>query len=312
MHDSTRLPRIGLALGSGASRGWSHIGILNALLDAGIRPDVVCGTSVGSMVGGSYLAGNLKKLEDWVRGSSRSDVLRFFSFRLANSAFVDIERLNWFLHNFVAAADVHIEKLGKPFAAVCTDLETGQEVLLRDGGLADAVRASMAMPGLFPAERNHQRWLVDGGLINPVPVTACRALGADVVIAVNLNSEILSKRQARLRPTATEPADNVFGNLQRQAREYSNRIFDHEEDNDKSPGLFSTISNTINIFQDQITRSRLQADPADILIEPKVGDIGMFDFQRAGDAIAEGQACVQKALADIRRLAVSRLGLGCD
>jgi len=256
---------IGLALGSGASRGWSHIGVLKALEAAGIEPGVVSGTSVGAMVGASYLAGNLDKLESWVLGSSRSDVLRFFSFRLANSAFVDIERFNWFLHNFVAPADLLIEQLDKPYAAVCTDLDSGGEILLREGGLADAVRASMAMPGLFPAERNEKHWLVDGGLVNPLPVTACRTLGADIVIGVNLNSDILSRRH------------------------------------DKAPGFFSTIVNTINIFQNQISQSRLETDPADILIEPKVGDIGMFEFQRAADAIREGEACVDSAMSDIRR-----------
>jgi len=301
LNTSTGLPRIGLALGSGASRGWSHIGILRALLEAGIEPDVVCGTSVGAMVGGSYLAGNLEKLEDWVRRSSRSDVLRFFSFRLANSAFVDIERFNWFLHNFVAAADVRIEKLRKPYAAVCTDLDSGREVLLRDGLLADAVRASMAMPGLFPAERNQKRWLVDGGLINPVPVTACRALGADLVIAVNLNAEILSKHRTKTPTTRKDNNDSIVSNLHKQARQYSNLLFGQDDETAKTPGLFSTISNTINIFQDQITRNRLEADPADVLIEPKVGDIGMFEFQRAGDAIAEGETCVHKAMDEIRR-----------
>ena len=264
MNDSTDRPRIGLALGSGASRGWSHIGVLKALVAAGIEPDIVCGSSVGAMVGGAYLAGNLDKLENWVLGSSRSDVLRFFSFRLANSAFVDIERFNWFLHNFVAAADLRIEQLEKPYAVVCTDLDCGREVLLREGGVADAVRASMAMPGLFPAQPNNQSWLLDGGLVNPLPVTACRTLGADIVIGVNLNSDILSRHH------------------------------------DKKPKFFSTIINTINIFQNQITQSRLETDPADVLIEPKVGDIGMFEFQRAADAIGEGEACVRRALVDIR------------
>jgi NTE family protein len=301
LNNSADVPRIGLALGSGASRGWSHIGVIKALLEAGIEPDVVCGTSVGAMVGGAYLAGNLEKLEKWVLGASRSDVLRFFSFRLANSAFVDIERLNWFLHSFVAAEDVLIEQLGKPYAAVCTDLDSGREVLLREGRLADSVRASMAMPGLFPAERNHQRWLVDGGLVNPLPVTACRTLGADIVIGVNLNSDILSKHHARTQATATEPDDSIFGTLQKQAREYSNLIFVKNDESEKTPGFFSTISNTINIFQDQITRSRLEADPADVLIEPKVGDIGMFEFQRAADAIMEGEACVRRAMIDILR-----------
>jgi NTE family protein len=301
LKDSTDAPRIGLALGSGASRGWSHIGVLKALLAAGIEPDIVCGTSVGAMVGGSYLAGNLDKLESWVLGSSRSDVLRFFSFRLANPAFVNIDRLNWFLHNFVAAADVLIEQLKKPYAAVCTDLESGREVLLLEGGVADAVRASMAMPGLFPAERNKHRWLVDGGLVDPVPVAACRMLGADIVIAVNLNSDILSRRFGKNRTSTTVPTDSIFGNLKMQARMDPNSLSVKGEDPDRTPGLFSMISTTINIFQDQITRSRLEADPADILIEPKVGDIGMFDFQRAADAIIEGETCVRSAMVDIRR-----------
>lgn len=301
MNKSTVAPKVGLALGSGASRGWSHIGVIKALLNAGIVPDVVCGTSVGAMVGGSYLAGNLDKLEDWVLGSSRTDVLRFFSFRLANSAFVDMERFNWFLHNFVAPPGMLIDKLEKPFAAVCTDLDTGREVLLREGGLADAVRASMAMPGLFPAERNHQRWLVDGGLVNPVPVTVCRMLGADTVIAVNLNSEILSRRNARNRVASAVEDDSIFANLKKHAKEYSNSFLVNDDEPDKTPGWYSSISHTINIFQDQITRGRLDADPADILIAPKVGDIGMFDFQRAADAIIEGEICVQNAMDEIRR-----------
>ena len=306
MNDSAREAKIGLALGSGASRGWSHIGVLKALLKAGVEPDVVCGTSVGAMVGGSYVGGNLEKLEEWVLGSSRTDVLRFFSFRLASSAFVDLERFNWFLHNFVAAADVRIEALEKPYAAVCTDLATGSEVLLTTGGMADAIRASMAMPGLFPAERYAERWLVDGGLVNPVPITACRALGADIVIGVNLNSEILSKRNERQRMTRQERPDTKFESLKRQAREYSSSRFSSDDESERAPGMFSTISNTINIFQHQITRGRLEADPADVLIEPKVGDIGMFDFQRAGDAIQEGDSCVQSAMDDIRQLIRSR------
>jgi len=299
LKNSKYMPRIGLALGSGASRGWSHIGVIKALLEAGIEPDVVCGTSVGAMVGGSYVAGNLDKLESWVLGASRSDVLRFFSFRLANSAFVDIDRLNWFLHKFVAGPDVLIEHLGKPYAAVCTDLESGREVLLREGVLADSVRASMAMPGLFPAERNEQRWLVDGGLVNPLPVTACRTLGADIVIGVNLNSDILRRRHASARSTTKPTDDSTSAKMQIPPAEQAAMAVATEDRAEKSPGFFSTISNTINIFQDQITRSRLEADPADVLIEPRVGDIGMFEFQRAADAIMEGEACVRSALPDI-------------
>ena len=223
---SSNAPKIGLALGSGASRGWSHIGVVKALLAAGIEPDVVCGTSVGAMVGASYAAGNLNTLEEWVLGSNRGDVLSFFNFKLARTAFVDIERLNWFLHSFVAAEEVQISELGKTYAAVCTDLSNGEEVWLTEGAVSDAVRASMAMPGLFPAEHHGDRWLVDGGLVNPVPVSTCRALGADIVIAVNLNSDILTRRNTRhvhpVRPEHPQESaheDGFLKSLKRQTQE---------------------------------------------------------------------------------------------
>ena len=177
------MPKLGLALGSGASRGWSHVGVIKALLREGIEPDIVCGTSVGAIVGGSYVAGNLEKLENWVLGSTRTDVLRFFDIKFSQSGFVDTERLSWFLHKYVAAEDQRIEDMPKKYAAVSTNLDTGREVWFTEGLLADAVRASMALPGLFPAIRHEQRWLVDGGLVNPGPVSVCRALGADIVIA---------------------------------------------------------------------------------------------------------------------------------
>ena len=298
--------KIGLALGSGASRGWSHVGVLKALLEAGIEPDVVCGTSVGAMVGASYAAGNLDALEEWVLSSNRGDVLSFFNFKLARTAFVDIERLNWFLHNFVADEKRQICNLKKVYAAVCTNLENGEEVWLTEGAVADAVRASMAMPGLFPAEHYHGRWLVDGGLVNPVPVSTCRALGAEFVIGVNLNSEKITKR--RVKPDcADESNENGFlGNLKKQTREYSQSLFPSDEGAEKPPGLFSTISMSINIFQDQITRNRLVADPADVMISPKVGDIRMLDFQRADDAIQEGSARGREAVPMILKLTEQR------
>jgi NTE family protein len=274
-------PRIGLALGSGASRGWSHIGIIKTLLREGIEPHVVCGTSVGAMVGGSYVAGNLEKLEEWVLGSTRSDVLRFFEVKFSRAGFVDTKRLNWFLHNCVAGEQALIEELPKKYAAVSTNLDSGREVWFTNGGIADAVRASMAMPGLFPAVRVEHRWLVDGGLVNPVPVSVCHALGADVVIAVNLNSGIVGKHADNSRVVAPVEEKGVLGSFKQQAREYTN---------------------SINIFQDRITRSRLAGDPADILLSPKVAHIGMLEFHRADEAIEEGERCVQNALTEIRRV----------
>jgi len=294
--------KIGLALGSGASRGWSHIGVINALSAAGVEPDIVCGTSVGAIVGGSYVAGNLDKLTQWVLASTRTDVLRFFNIGFSQSGFVDIERLRWFLRSFVAAEDVRIEELQKKFVAVSTNLETGREVWFTEGGMAHAVRASMAMPGLFPPVRDARRWLVDGGLVNPVPVTACRALGADVVIGVNLNSDIVDKRKIRSSDTEQQDDSGVIGKIKRQAKEYTSSIRTGETEKEPPPNLFYAVTTSINIFQDRITRSRLAGDPADVLISPRVDDIGILEFHRAAEAIKEGEDCVRKSLAKISRL----------
>jgi NTE family protein len=296
------VPKIGLALGAGASRGWSHIGIIKALLAEGLEPDVICGTSVGAMVGAAYLAGNLDKLEKWVLGSTRTDVLRFFDVKFSQSGFVDTKRLNWFLHNYIAEEGQSIESLAGRFAAVSTNLETGREVWFTEGGLADAVRASMAMPGLFPAVRVDARWLVDGGLVNPVPVSVCHALGADVVIAVNLNSGIVGKREIGRQPASAQNEKSAFRNIKEQAREYSSAIFPNRDKEDEAPGLFYAIANSINIFQDRITRSRLAGDPADVILSPRVAHIGMLEFHRAGEAIDEGMRCVSEAMPEIRRL----------
>lgn len=296
------MPKIGLALGSGASRGWSHIGVIRALLREGIEPDIVCGTSIGAIIGGSYLAGNREKLENWVLGSTRSDVLRFFDIGFTQTGFVDSDRLNWFLHSYVAAEDRRIEDMPKKYAAVATDLNTGREVWFMEGGLADAVRASMALPGLFPAVRSDNRWLVDGGLVNPVPVTVCRALGADIVIAVNLNSGLVGKRNINRQKTDSTDDQDVLSNIKRQAKEYSASIFPSRDDQDEAPGLFYAITNSINIVQDRITRSRLAGDPADVLLSPQLAHIGMLEFHRAAEAIKEGEGCVQNAMVEIRRL----------
>ena len=304
-------PRIGIALGSGAARGWSHIGIIKALQRSGIEPDIVCGTSVGAMIGGAYVAGNLDRLEQWVLGSTRSDVFAFFSIRMPQTAFVDMQKFEDFLHDFVAGDDTKIENLPKAYASVCTSLEDGREIWLRQGGLMHAVKASMAMPGLFPAVSDEDRWLVDGGLVNPVPVSTCRALGADIVIGVNLNADILTRRNLQTsqvsRSTRSKSTrTGVLENLRKQAQGVSGALFADSGRNERLPGLFYSISKSIHIFQDQITRRRLEADPADVLIEPKVGDIGLLEFQRAGDAIEEGEARLLAALPAIKRLIETR------
>lgn len=270
--------KIGLALGSGASRGWSHVGVIEALLREGIEPDIICGTSVGAMIGAACVTGTLGSLKEWVLDSTRADVLRFFDIKFSQAGLVNVERWRRFLRDYVAGDELRIEQLPKRFMAVATDLDTGREVWLQEGSVADAVQASMAMPGLYPAVHDGQRWLVDGGLTNPVPVTACRALGADVVIGVNLNTDIVGKRGPKS----------------------STSLFSRGSATPSPPGMFAAISSSIAIFQDRLTRSRLVGDPADVMISPRLGDMGILEFARAGEAMEEGEQCVAKALGDIR------------
>ena len=184
---------IGLALGSGSSRGWSHIGVISALADIEIEPNIICGTSIGSLVGASYISNNLEKLEEWVRSLTKFKLARFLNINTPMNGFINTEKLHYFLNEYVAGDDSVIEAFDKQYAAVSTELETGREVWLTKDSVIEAVWSSIALPGMFPPIKNNNKWLVDGGLVNPVPVSVCRALGADIVIAVNLNDNITRK-----------------------------------------------------------------------------------------------------------------------
>ena len=215
---------IGLALGSGSSRGWSHIGIINALSELGITANIICGTSVGAMVGAAYVTGHMDRLEAWACSLTKFDVARFIEINTSLTGFVNTERFHDFLNENIASDDELIEELPKVYAAVSTDLETGREIWHTKGSLIQAVWASMALPGLFPAIRNNNRWLVDGGLVNPVPVSVCRALGADIVIAVNLNGDIVGKHFAKAE--MLKKSDNrISGKISELVKEYTNLSF---------------------------------------------------------------------------------------
>ena len=289
--------KIGLALGSGSSRGWAHIGIIHALAEQGIRPDIVCGTSIGALVGAAHVAGNLDTLEEWVRSLTRFETASFFELSPPFTGFVNTSRLRKFLDQHVARASILIEDLGLQYGSVATDLESGREIWFTRGPLLEAVWASISLPGLFPAIRHGNRWLVDGGLVNPVPVSVCRALGADMVIAVNLNGDIVGKHLVK---TPKEKKKNgvaeAFSNL---VKEYASPLFSFSEEEDEPPGLFNAIAGSVNIAQERITRSRLAGDPPEVLLLPKLSHIGLLEFFRAGEAIEEGKKCVQRMLPEI-------------
>ena len=292
---------IGLALGSGSSRGWAHIGVITALIDLGIVPDIVCGTSIGSLVGASYVSDTLEKLEGWVRSLTKFETARFFDINSSLNGFVNTERLHHFLNEYVANDTALIENLTKRYAAVATELETGREVWLTRGPVLEAVWSSISLPGLFPAIRNNNKWLVDGGLVNPVPVSVCRALGADIVIAVNLNGDIVGKHFQKPKPVMKkEENQGVVEKITDLVAEYTGAIFTPAKVVDQPPNLFEAIAGSVNITQDRITRSRMAGDPPDILLSPKLSHIGLLEFYRANEAIGEGKECVRRMLPEIQ------------
>jgi len=294
--------RIGLALGSGAARGWAHIGVLRGLEEAGIRPQVVCGSSMGSVVGAAYAAGRLDRFEDWVRALDFRRVASYFDLALRGGL---IKARKVFDALAREVPDTPIERLSLPFAAVATDLGGGHEVWLRQGSLYDALRASVALPGLLTPARLDDRWLVDGGLVNPVPVSLCRAMGATAVIAVDLNTTLVGRRMgAGSADEEAEPQGGESGSvgafqavLQDLANDVMRRLGrDDADEAPSAPSIYDVITNSINIMQVRITRSRMAGDPPDVLVAPRLASFGLLDFDRADEAIAEGRRAVQEAL----------------
>jgi NTE family protein len=280
-------PRIGIALGSGSARGWAHIGVLRALQEAGIEPDVVCGTSIGAFVGAAYASGDLDKLEAWARGLGRRDVLGYFDVTLAGGLIKGEKLLAFAAQTFLNSA---FEDLERPFACVATDLASGREIWLREGAVADAVRASIALPGLFAPQIIDDRHLVDGGLVNPVPVSLCRALGADIVIAVDLGTDVVHQRYRKAEAGASRPPGwrlRVGRWLGRGGGDESGAF---------RPSLADVLANSIAIMQGRIARSRLAGEPADVLIAPRLGQLGLLDYHRAAEAIAAGRKATEHML----------------
>lgn len=307
--------RIGIALGSGSSRGWAHIGILKALAEMGIHPDIICGCSVGSIVGAAYAAGNLPALESWVLSLTRLELMRFFELNASLNGFVRRDKLQQFFHAHVCDENLPIGQLPRTFGTVATNLENGREIWLTDGAVLDAVWASIALPGLFAPFRHREQWLVDGGLVNPVPVSLCRALGAEVIIAVNLNGNVarryahhVQKGKPEKPPVKTPPANNsvesLVGTLTASLREYSSALLpdNGSREKDYAPGLLDALAASINIMQDKITRSRMAGDPPELLLTPRLEHIGLLEFFRAEEAIHEGLATVERMQAEIRSL----------
>ena len=302
-------PRIGLALGSGSARGWAHIGVIDALTEAGIQPDIVCGTSIGALVGAAYVAGRLTDLRQWAEAATWREIIGLIDVRFSGGGLIDGKEVVKFLRRLEIGAP--IESYATVYAAIATDLATGREIWLQSGPIHEAVRASIALPAIFSPTKINDKWLVDGGLSNPVPVSVCRALGADVIIAVNLNGDLLGRR-FEAQPdasaaTASVPVSNEFldrvlshlpAAMREQAAQIALRLLPQEP---SAPGYFDVLANSINIMQDHITRTRLAGEPPHVMLLPRLRDMSLMEFDRAKEAIAEGRTCVEQALPMLRR-----------
>ena len=308
MRGAPRRRRLGIALGGGSARGWAHIGVLRALAEAGVKPDLVCGTSIGALVGAACAADQLDQLEQWVRGMKVGEVIRFLDFSLTTGLLKGDRLVQYLRDNF---SDRPIEAMPMPFGAVATALSTGAEIWLRDGSTVDAVRASIALPGIFTPIASDGELLVDGGLVNPVPVSLARAMGAEVVIAVDLNSDVLGRRLPDVAPEdqprpAEADADN--GNLMQRLQSGLSNLGGLLPVRDpgvaEMPSMFAVLASSLNIMQVRISRSRMAGDPPDALIAPRLGHMSLFDFHRGAEAIEEGRRAVAAALPQLEPLGV--------
>jgi len=296
---ASQRPTIGLALGGGAARGFAHIGVIRTLIAKGYTPDIIAGTSFGAVVGGCYAAGKLDDVEQWGLGLTRRRVLTYLDVSFSGMGLLSGGRLAEKLNGTLG--DTKIEELPIRFGAIATEIGTGHEIWITRGRLADAVRASYALPGIFPAIQIGQRWLMDGALVNPVPVSAARALGARVVIAVNVNTDMFG-RGTTIHDHGTDPETEPPLEEEVASRGLLGR-FSAEKSAKRRflgtatrPGLSNVIVEAFNVMQDRITRARLAGDPPDVLINPRIGRIGLFDFHKAEEAIAIGAEAAEKAL----------------
>ena len=278
---------IALALGGGAARGWAHIGVLRALDEAGVEIDMIAGTSVGALAGGCYLAGKLDALEEFARSLTRRRIFSLFDFRFSGDGLLGGMKLDAKLRQHIDG--VRFEDLPKPFVCVATELKNGHEVWLTSGGIVPAMRASYALPGVFQPVVCNKRTLIDGAMVNPVPVSVCRAYEQRLVVAVNLHYDHFG-RSAVVKHAVEEPRPDADKN--------SGETFDTGQ----RMGISGVMVEAFNIVQDRILRARLAGDPPDLSLHPKLSGIGLSEFHRADEAIRLGYEATMARMDDIKRM----------
>ena len=288
---------IGVALGGGAARGWAHIGVLRTLAKAGYDFDIIAGTSIGAVVGGCYAAGKLDDLEDFVLSLTRRRVFGLMDFNIGGSGLISGNKLSSLLDQHLG--DMQIEDLPGKFIAVATEMRTGHEIWLQKGHMVNALRASYALPGVFKPTNFMGRWLFDGAMVNPVPVSVCRGLGARLVIAVNLQTDLFGK--GSIVPIMDDDGDGNEADTLSLPRSASALVRKQliGGASEGAPGMSAVMMDALSIMQDRISRARMAGDPPDVTVGPRLHAIGLFEFHRAKEAIDLGTEATENALGKI-------------
>lgn len=285
------------------ARGFAHIGVLKTLDKYGIKPTIIAGTSIGALVGGCYLAGKMPELEEWARSLNRFKILSYLDLRVRSAGLIGGRRLLYLLDEHFG--DMMIEDLPHPFSAIAADLATGHEVWLQHGKMTEALRASFALPGVFPPVQVGNRHLVDGALVNPCPISVCQAQGARMTIAVDLHADMIGKAVKPGQNFQTVAGFDMFDDhdIPPDKQEpfkknpLSSKLFRREP---SSPSLFGVMVSALGIMQDRLTRSRLAGDPPDVHIKPQIGHIGMLEFEKADDLIRLGAEACERLMPEIQ------------
>ena len=300
-------PQIGLALGSGVARGWAHIGVLKVLTRAGFLPDIIAGTSIGAVVGGFYSAGMLSDIEDFAMRTTRRGIFGLADLSMKRGGLFSGRRLTEQLHENLGGTQ--IEALPRALCRSQPSWRPGHEIWLRHGSMVDALRASYALPGIFAPVHLDGRWLIDGALVNPVPASVCRAFGARLVIAVNLNRDAFGKSSTS-KPILLEADQDDELELKSDDQENQTRLGSYKtmlrqmfRSSEKIPGMTTVMLSAFNIVQDRLARSRLAGDPPDITITPRVGHISLLEFESAAEAIRIGELATEERLPFIEEAA---------
>jgi len=302
--------KVGLVLGSGSSRGWAHIGAIEALQDANIPIDLVTGCSVGAFVGAVFASGGLDRLKKYVIDMDGEHMFSFSDLTLIRSGLLDGDKKISEL--FCMHTDKkNFDELEIPLKVVAADMHSGDQVVLDSGNLLKALRASMSYPGLFAPVRHRNRWLIDGGVVDPVPIGVARAMGADIVIAINLDSKLVSRRRHEETEVVAKNDPPLFRNefIKSLATRYEavektirKRLEVKKKKKPTPPGTREVIMSSIELMQDRITRVNFAVNPPDMLITPRLGDLKMLDYDQVEHAIEEGYIATQNKINDIRML----------